>query len=148
MTKSELFRMYNKARSAARQGKLDESRVNSALSVLQSKNQPEYFTTITSCTCPDRKFHPRQACKHMIAEMIRVRVNQTSPEYAKVQAELATPFVNGSDGTVYTAEQGCGSYVLHTFSNIEDAQLWATMHQAVRPSQARGRRIRPDFDHR
>lgn len=77
MTKSELFTQYNKARAAAKHGKLDVARVNRALGIAQSKNREnKYQTTIKSCTCKDHELHPAVACKHMVAKMIEVKVER------------------------------------------------------------------------
>jgi hypothetical protein len=77
MTKSEIFTQYNKARSAARQGKLDPKRVDRALGVVQRKAQSEYITTTRGCSCEDHSRHPGIACKHMIAKMIEIKVAHT-----------------------------------------------------------------------
>jgi hypothetical protein len=76
MDKSQIFKWYNKAMAAARQGKLDPKRVNGALSVLQMKEERPYHTTIKTCDCPWHKIHPEAACKHMVAKMILVRASQ------------------------------------------------------------------------
>lgn len=76
MTKSEIFSMYNKARAAARKGKLEAGRVNRALGILQTQNYVnKYNTTIHSCNCEDHKRH-QVPCKHMVALMIKVRIGQ------------------------------------------------------------------------
>lgn len=78
MTKSEIFTQYNKARAAARQGKLDPKRVNRALGIAQTKApEQKYITSIKSCNCVDHQQHPSVACKHMIARMIEVKVERT-----------------------------------------------------------------------
>jgi hypothetical protein len=77
MTKSEIFTQYNKARAAARQGKLDPKRVNRALGIAQTKaTEQKYITSIKSCTCEDHKRNSTP-CKHMIARMIEVKVERT-----------------------------------------------------------------------
>lgn len=80
-TKSELFSWYNRARAAARQGKIEAKRVNRALGYLQSGQAQtkwaEYHTTTTFCGCPD---HARgHTCKHQIALMIVKRIEQNQP---------------------------------------------------------------------
>lgn len=76
MTKSELFSMYNKARAAAKHGKLEAGRVNRALGILQTKDYiSKYHTTIKSCDCEDHKRH-QVPCKHMVALMIERRIAQ------------------------------------------------------------------------
>lgn len=66
MDRSTLFTNYNAAKSLARQGILDEGRVNRALGVAQSKDANPYHTTSHGCTCKDRAFRGI-TCKHMIA---------------------------------------------------------------------------------
>lgn len=105
MTKSEIFTQYNKARAAARQGKLDPKRVNRALGIAQTKApEQKYVTTIKTCNCIDHQQHPSVACKHMIARMIEVKVERThnsttkaddnntsiSPKVLYVEFEYAT----------------------------------------------------------
>jgi hypothetical protein len=73
---SEIFSVYNKARTAARQGLLDEKRVNRALGLLMSKNSNRpYNTTVKGCDCPDH-IKTGKACKHMIKMMMQVRISQ------------------------------------------------------------------------
>lgn len=74
MTKSQIFTQYNKARQAARLGKLDAARVNRALGLLQSRTPRPYATTVKGCDCEDsRRGH---VCKHRIAAMMTVRIYQ------------------------------------------------------------------------
>lgn len=96
-SKSEVFRVYNKAKKAANEGKLEAKRVNRALGLVQ---KPEtmaervsfYGTTVSGCGCPDfywRNLHlppeaPRRPCKHMIAVMMEVRINEAQ------EVQLAT----------------------------------------------------------
>ncbi len=91
MTKSEIFSMYNKARAAARKGKLEAKRVNRALGILQTKQHDQkYNTTINSCNCEDHKRHA-VPCKHMVAKMIEVKVERAKAnenQTAKVQLQL------------------------------------------------------------
>lgn len=75
MNKSKLFSVYNKARVAARNGRLDTGRVNRALGVAQSKNARPYNTTITSCDCPDSLYRGA-TCKHRVALMMQKRMEQ------------------------------------------------------------------------
>lgn len=63
MTKTELFRRYNAARALG----LDKKRLNKALGLAQCKAPARYITTLTDCTCPDRKYRT-QWCKHVIAK--------------------------------------------------------------------------------
>lgn len=89
MTKSEIFTQYNKARAAAKQGKLEIGRVNRALGIAQSKShEQKYQTTIKACTCKDHELHPEVACKHMVAKMIEVKIERThAAEQPTVAAE-------------------------------------------------------------
>ena len=76
MNRSALFRVYNKARAAARRGELDEKRVNEALGILQRRNyERPYRTTIWYCDCPDSVYRGI-VCKHRIALQIRHRMTQ------------------------------------------------------------------------
>ena len=80
INKSYLFTVYNKARSAAKTGKLDLKRVNKALGILQTPDyytgdKAEYGPSIHSCGCPDYKVR-RVTCKHMISEMIKYRIDE------------------------------------------------------------------------
>lgn len=89
MTKSQAMTWYNKARQAAKSGKLDPDRVNRAFGILQSNDgnarMQKYETTVTDCTCPDHA-RTHKACKHMIAKMIEARAN----EPAKTQRLVIT----------------------------------------------------------
>ena len=79
-TKSAIFTTYNKARKAARQGKIDGKRLNRVLGILLSKSYPhQYNTTIKTCDCPDSRRHPEIVCKHRLAAMIQVRISQAAP---------------------------------------------------------------------
>ena len=92
MTKSQLMSVYNKARTAARQGKLDPARVNRAFGILQAKDAgahlSKYGATVKSCTCID---HARtgKPCKHMIAQMI---VTRAAPQKSilRIEAHIQT----------------------------------------------------------
>jgi hypothetical protein len=148
LTRSQIFSQYNKARAAARKGKLDEARTNRALGILLSKpeNVHQYVTTCGSCNCPDRINHPKVACKHMISKMISVRASQNRPTpqpTPKLAPVETSPWYETSDGTILVAEQKKGSYDLHEFNDIEQGRRWAatTAHGAlVRPSKATGHR--------
>jgi hypothetical protein len=89
MTKSELFTQYNKAKAAAKQGKLDAKRVDRALGIAQSKNYPHsYQTTIKSCNCVDHRRNPNIVCKHMVKKMMEVRIDQSHVQPAPVQPKV------------------------------------------------------------
>jgi hypothetical protein len=87
MTKSELFRVYNKARSAARSGRIDPKRLNKALGLAQRKDKDEvlskYQTTINRCACGDQTHRPGVICNHRLEKMIETRASQLSPAPAK-----------------------------------------------------------------
>ena len=87
ITKSEIFTQYNKARSAAKHGKLDAGRVNRALGIAQSKSPQKYVTTIKTCTCEDHKRHSTP-CKHMIAKMIEVKIERTHVKPVVVEPKI------------------------------------------------------------
>jgi hypothetical protein len=151
MNKSQTFQLYNKAKAAARNGKLDEMRVNRALSVLQSADgedtMKKYRTTINTCNCQDRKHHPHQACKHMIAAMVIFRANQ-----AEKKAAVSNPAPVADNPNVYTAsngdtimaEQTTGGYVLHTFESAGQYADWRNknlMVRMVKPSEVKGKKL-------
>ncbi len=79
-TKSEIFSVYNKARKAARQGKLDEDRLNRALGLIQRKDggARPYMTTAKTCTCPDFT-RTGKPCKHIIKNWMQIRIEQVAP---------------------------------------------------------------------
>jgi hypothetical protein len=79
MNKSQIFSIYNKARKAPREGKLDEGAVNRALGVIQRKGESKYITTIRSCNCDARKYNSSKPCKHMIAKMMQTRITGDQP---------------------------------------------------------------------
>ena len=83
ITKSELFRAYNRARAAIRKtgDKKAEQRLNKALGILQSRDYYQgeriaYTPTVDDCGCKDwqyRAAHKRGTlapCKHMYAELL------------------------------------------------------------------------------
>jgi hypothetical protein len=73
MDKSTAFRIYNRARAAARRGQLDEARVNRAFGLMQTKRRTtEYRTSIRACDCPDSVYNGT-ICKHRIALMMERR---------------------------------------------------------------------------
>lgn len=148
MNRSDMMRTYNLARTAARQGKLDPTRTNKALGILQSKDGgaskfDQYLTTTKGCSCPD---HARtgKPCKHMIARMIEVR--------AAGKPQQATPKVyTAANGDVLMAEQRPGKYYLHTFRSESQFNEFAKSHPVikfVRPADVYGKRQNPEADHR
>ena len=149
MTKNELFTQYNRARAAARKGLLDPKRVNKALGLAQSKTARPYLTTTKSCSCPDASRHPGQPCKHMIAAMIEYRATHASQPPTPPEPEQESPLML-SNGDWLTAEQRPGSYTLHVFCYPSDFAVYQRHNpgmQFTRPSQATGRRQRPDEVH-
>lgn len=153
MTKSEIFSQYNKARAAAKNGKLDPNRTNRALGVLMSKSTRPYTTTTKSCNCPDRVRNTTTACKHMIAKMIEVRVAQahtstttTSTPVTTTASDISSPWMETSNGGYMIAEikQGRGGYFIHEFEYLEVGKEWAsTEHHGIltRPSKAWGKKL-------
>ena len=124
MTKSQAMTWYNKARQAAKSGKLDPERVNRAFGLLQAKDgnirMQKYETTITSCTCPDHA-RTHKACKHMIAKMIETRANEApktqrlvviseiasaAPQRDFINAEYDRDILTNSEQLFHAAEQG------------------------------------------
>jgi hypothetical protein len=149
MTKSELFTQYNRARAAARKGLLDPKRVNKALGLAQSKTVRPYLTTTRSCSCPDAARHLGQPCKHRIAAMIEYRATHATQPQTPPEPEPESPLMN-SNGDWLTAEQRPGSYTIHVFCYPSDFTDYQKQHpgmQFTRPSQATGRRQRPDEVH-
>ena len=81
LTKSEIFRWYNKAKAFARKNPqlVDPKRVDRALGILQTKGN--YFeahpwnASVTHCDCPDTLYR-RVVCKHSVAMMILSRILQ------------------------------------------------------------------------
>lgn len=79
-TRSEIFSVYNLARTAARRGRqpsglvLEVRRVNRALGLLLSGRERPYATTAQSCNCPDAQ--RGNVCKHRVAAMMAVRIRQ------------------------------------------------------------------------
>jgi hypothetical protein len=153
MTKSELFTQYNRARAAARKGLLDEKAVNKALGICQSKEQEhwkKYGTTLQSCRCGYREYHPTMACKGMIAKMVEYRtVHPSSQPQTPPEPEQENPLMQ-SNGDWLTAEQRPGSYTIHIFCYPSDFAVYQRHNpgmQFTRPSHATGRRIRPDEVH-
>lgn len=150
--KSAVMSTYNKARKAAREGKLDPGRTNRALGIVQSADGgkskfEKYLTTTRGCTCPDFR-QTGKPCKHMIALMIETRMRQAEqPQVTEKKAE--EPYTT-SAGTVLVAEQKNGSYQIHEFWNKYLYQDYIEAHPQinwVRPSDAKGRRINPDIFH-
>lgn len=69
MNRSALFTAYNAARTLARRGQLDRSRLDKALGLCQLRDEQRtayYHSTAHDCSCPDRR-HRGAICKHMIA---------------------------------------------------------------------------------
>jgi hypothetical protein len=62
MDKSMIFTQYN----ILRQQGVSPARLNKALSIVQSRTETKYFTTHSSCTCPDNSYRG-VVCKHMLA---------------------------------------------------------------------------------
>jgi len=69
------FTVYNKARTAARQGRIDEKRLNRALGLVLSGKQRPYNTTLHSCDCPDYR-RTGKPCKHIIRGWIEQRMGE------------------------------------------------------------------------
>ncbi len=80
--------VYNLARAAAHLGLLDSGRVNRAFGILQSISQDvtNHKSTISTCSCEDAKFNNSTICKHRIARMMQVRMQER--ENASVYQQL------------------------------------------------------------
>lgn len=116
-TRSELMSWYNRARSAARRGKLDIERVNRALGWLEKKEPHIYETTTKSCSCPDHKNKPAIACKHMIGIMILSRiVEKREPAKVSDKPAITTVLV----GVQFSKK----SYIRYEFKNQDEYQSW------------------------
>ena len=142
--KSNLFVAYNKARSAARHGKLDLARVNRALGVAQAKSERPYNSTVNSCDCPDHR-KTGKPCKHMIAKMLEVRAVQyqaNSAPVIKVQTDSKI-YHEFSDSIIAVAEQVGATWFLHTFWCEDDLNEWiknGRHYTIVHPRHAYGRK--------
>lgn len=128
ITKNAAMSWYNKARTAARQGKLNPVDVNRALGVLMAADGldriAKYHTTIKTCECPHHRRTGR-ACKHMIACMILARSRQTETAPAsKNLNEINGVFSRMSDGSWVCAEKVSGGYNLHAFEALDLAKWW------------------------
>lgn len=148
LTRSEIFTQYNKARAAAKHGKLNAQRVNKALSVLQSKAQSQYHTTTNSCDCKARVYNPRVVCGHMIAKMVEYRAagaKPVQPEPQPIEDErIMAPGViyENHAGNIIVAELlPLHHYQTHYFFTTDEAQAWidAGQHGTVlNPMNVRG----------
>jgi hypothetical protein len=150
INKSKLFTTYNKAKKAARDGKLDPKSVNKALGILQQNNPKQYRTTLNSCDCQARVYDPQKPCKHMVSLMIKTRISQNNnPQPVKImntqapaaQYDNRSPWIETSDGTYIIAELVTGGYFLHQFYSIDDIKEWMRTERhgtMVRPTNTRG----------
>jgi hypothetical protein len=147
MNKSILMSTYNKAKAAARNGKLDITRTNKALGILMSKNSAarleKYLTTTRTCSCPD---HARtgKPCKHMIARMIEVRSQPAQPIKVEPKVYVCT------NGDILMAEQKSNSYHCHFFrteSQFNDYSLLHPTMRFVKPTMVHGKREHNDVNH-
>jgi len=74
VNRSALFVAYNKARAAAKAGKLERRRLNRALGLAMRKAYvPTYHTTLRGCSCRDAEIHPGVICKHRLSLMLKKR---------------------------------------------------------------------------
>ena len=92
--RSALFTQYNRAKVAARKGKLEIKRVHRAMGLAISETltgtKRPYETTVKTCNCPDaRRGH---TCKHRIKEMLIQRANEqlTAERTPKSKIEIET----------------------------------------------------------
>jgi len=73
MDKRSVFKVYNILRHDVKDTPaITISRLNKALGIVQSKRYDKpYYTTMTSCTCPDSMQRGYFVCKHRLALMLR-----------------------------------------------------------------------------
>lgn len=79
-SRTQVFTVYNRAVKASKLGKLPRAKVNRALGILLKTGELDrieklYRSTVRSCGCPDRVY-THETCKHMIAEMIKTRIEE------------------------------------------------------------------------
>jgi hypothetical protein len=80
------MQVYNSALAWARRtGLTDDGRVNRALGILKKpgaleRAETEYGATVDGCDCPDSQFNG-VVCKHRIAVMMQVRVDEGKSEF-------------------------------------------------------------------
>ena len=148
---SAIFQAYNKARSAAKRGKLEWGRNNRGLGLAQSpvkfhKAIDKYHTTLRDCGCSDKFFNPTLVCKHQNALMIIVRASQI--EGKNYRQELLITETSNCEAIV--AEQFANyRYRIHIFESVDLANEFIAMHENnwVRVSDVKGTRVRPDTEH-
>jgi hypothetical protein len=149
--KSVRMAVYNKARTAARAGKLDARRVNKAFGILQSKAKRPYRSTIIGCDCPDRKFNSDVPCKHMIACMMERRISQAAPVTQPDPYERGILLrIDNSDYPLYCSEQVRipYGYIVHRFESMAafDQFLSGNGHGTlIKAVEARGRKVRDEY---
>ncbi len=130
-TRSELMSWYNRARSAARRGKLDIERVNRAFGWLEKKAPHIYETTIKSCSCPDHHNKPAIACKHMIGIMILSRIVEKREADKVKETKIIKPAIT----TVLVGVQySKKSYIRYEFKNQDEYKSWLD-HNGFSPDQ-------------
>ena len=151
MTKSQAMTWYNKARQAAKSGKLDPERVNRAFGILQARDGNErmekYQTTTTNCTCPDHA-RTHKACKHMIARMMEVRASEpaktqrlvitaeiasSTPQRDFLYAEYDRDILTSAEQLFHAAEQGYNPVKYELIRNYRQGGRgrWVGVYQIV-----------------
>lgn len=139
---SKLFSVYNKAKAAARKGKLEIGRVNRAFGILQSKAglsgiNREYHSSVSWCQCHDAL--RGNICKHRIAHMMAQRIWEKDNPY---------PFTRGDNGDFMAAVQEHGQYtvlVVDSLSTWEQVKAHYSGKHLCRVTEAQGKRQRPDI---
>lgn len=73
MDKRSIFKIYNSLRKDSKEvPTITLSRLNKALGIVMSKKYDRpYYTTMSSCTCPDAIQRGFFVCKHRLALMLK-----------------------------------------------------------------------------
>lgn len=88
MNKSSIFHIYNILKKDTKTTpSITLQRLNKALGIVMTKEYNlKYYTTMTSCTCPDSSQRGFYVCKHRLAffmqhptEMLELRFNDEGP---------------------------------------------------------------------
>lgn len=153
-TKSEIFSIYNKARKAARQGKLNPAHVNKALGLLLSGKERPYVTTLKTCTCPN--WRSGIPCKHQVKRMMEYRIEQERhgkqlQAQASAEALSGRHYVEHNPADISLAEQWTSkTWIEYIFATQEQVQAFKIENPDVTliaTAQARGRKVKFE-DHR
>jgi len=137
MDKSAIFSEYNRAKAAARSGKLDANRVNRALGILQMKSTRPYSTTISSCDCQDAQFG--HVCKHRIAKMIERRAEERHPKpEPEVKDEYVCIKFRGNKGGAYEVSLNHRSYFMVSPASVRRLDAFLKRYAKYRYVRRKG----------